>query len=133
MARPRLPSGELGAIGITRLSSGRYQARATTGDDAGQKHRLWASEDTEEAARAELHRQARALTAGGAGGLSPSSTVAEAIELWLSQILTRVRAVSLAYSTYESYETTARVILEPRAGGTARPTHSRTHPPRRCR
>jgi hypothetical protein len=35
----------------------------------------------------------------------------------LSQILRRAKAGSLAYSTYESYETTARVVVVPRCGG----------------
>ena len=58
-----------------------------------------------------------ALSTGGSGALLPSNTIAEAVELWLWQILTRAKAGSLAYSTYESYETTARVIIVPRCGG----------------
>jgi integrase len=80
-------------------------------------HRLRASADTEEDARAEIQRHARALSTGGAGGLSRSSTIGDAVERWLSQILIRAKAGSLAYSTYESYETTARVIIVPRCGG----------------
>jgi len=68
-------------------------------------------------ARADVRRQAMAMTTGGSGALSPSNTIADAVELWLSHFLTRAKAGSLAYSTYESYETTARVILVPRCGG----------------
>ena len=117
MPRPRLPSGELGNIDVTRLASGRYQARGSTRDDSGALHRLRASADSEEAARADLLRQAMALSTGGSSTLSPASTIADVVQLWLSQILTRAKTGSLSYSTYESYETTARVIIVPRCGG----------------
>lgn len=117
MARRQLPAGELGTIDLKRLPSGRYRARASTRDDSGTLHRLAVTADTEDGARAKVRRQAMALSTGGSGALSPSSTIADAVELWLSQILTRAKAGSLTYSTYESYETTARVILVPRCGG----------------
>ena len=37
-----------------------------------------------------------ALSTGGSGGLEPSSTIADAVELWLSQILTRAKTGSIA-------------------------------------
>lgn len=117
MARRQLPAGELGTIDLKRLPSGRYRARASTRDDSGTLHRLAVTADTDDGARAKVRRQAMALSTGGSGALSPSSTIADAVELWLSQILTRAKAGSLTYSTYESYETTARVILVPRCGG----------------
>lgn len=117
MPRPRLPSGELGNVDVTRLASGRYQARASTRDDGGALHRLRSSAATEEDARADLHRQARALSTGGPGTLSPLSTIADVVELWLSQILTRANVGSLSFSTYESYEVTARLVIVPRCGG----------------
>ncbi|MCU1418839.1 MAG: integrase [Mycetocola sp.] len=80
-------------------------------------HRLRASADSEEAARADLLRQAKSLSTGGSSALSPSSTIADVVQLWLSQILTRANTGSLSYSTYESYETTARVIIVPWCGG----------------
>lgn len=80
-------------------------------------HRLAVTADTKERARAEVRRQAMALSTGGSGGLAPSSTVADAVELWLSQILTRAKTGSFTYSTYESYEATARLIIVPRCGG----------------
>ncbi|WP_241992957.1 tyrosine-type recombinase/integrase [Cryobacterium frigoriphilum] len=73
--------------------------------------------DTEEEARADVRRQAAAMSTGGVGALKPSSTIADAVELWLVQVLSRAKAGSLAYSTYESYETAARVIIVPRCGG----------------
>ena len=117
MARPQILAGELGEIVLGILPSGRYRARASTRDDSGALHRLSAVADTEDEARAEVLRQCRELTTGGSGALAPLSTIADAVELWLSQILTRAKAGSLSYSTYESYETTARVIIVPRCGG----------------
>jgi hypothetical protein len=117
MGKPKLPSGELGKIDVKRLASGRYRARASTRDDGGAFHRLAVTAETEELARAEVQRQAMALSTGRSGGLAPSSTVADAVEAWLPQILTRAKTGSLTYSTYESYETTARLVILPRCGG----------------
>lgn len=117
MARPQILAGELGTTHVQRLPSGRYRARASTRDDAGLMHRLAATATTEEGARAELRRQVMAMSTGGAGGLSPASTIAAVVEAWLAQILTRAHAGSLAFSTYESYETTARLVILPRCGG----------------
>ncbi|WP_104190536.1 site-specific integrase [Cryobacterium sp. Y82] len=117
MVRPQIAAGEVGSIDVRQLASGRYRARATNRDDSGALHRLAVTADTRDDAIAEIHRQARAMATGGAGALSPSSTIADAVELWLSQVLTRAKAGSLSYSTYESYETTARVIIVPRCGG----------------
>ncbi|TFC03387.1 tyrosine-type recombinase/integrase [Cryobacterium sp. MDB2-33-2] len=117
MVRPQIPAGELGTIIVGLLPSGRYRARASARDDSGALHRLAAVAETEEDARADVRRQAMAFSTGGSGALLPSSTIADVIELWLSQILTRAKAGSLAYSTYESYEATARVIIVPRCGG----------------
>lgn len=117
MARPQIPAGALGNMVVGILPSGRYRARASTRDDSGALQRLAAVADTADEARSEVRRQAMAIGTGGSGALSPSSTIAEAVALWLSQILTRAKAGSLAYSTYESYETTVRVIILPRYGG----------------
>lgn len=35
MARPRKSAGELGAVQVTKLASGKYRARARARDDAG--------------------------------------------------------------------------------------------------
>ncbi|TFC86952.1 tyrosine-type recombinase/integrase [Cryobacterium sp. TMT3-29-2] len=117
MGKPQIPAGELGKIGVKRLPSGRYRARASTRDDSGALHRLGATAEIEERARTEVGRQAMALSTGGFGSLAPSNTVADAVELWLPQILTRAKTGSLTYSTYESYETTARLVILPRCGG----------------
>ncbi len=87
MGKPQIPAGELGTIDVKRLPSGRYRARASTRDDSGGLHRLGATAETEERARTEVRRQAMALSTGGFGGLAPSNTVADAVELWLPQIV----------------------------------------------
>jgi hypothetical protein len=117
MGKPQLPAGELGKIDVKRLASGRFRARASTRDDGGTFHRLAAIAETEELVRAEVSRQAMALSTGRCGGRAPSSTVAHDVEAWLPQILTRAKTGSLTYSTYESYETTARLVILPRCGG----------------
>jgi integrase len=117
MGKPQIPAGELGRIDVKLLPSGRYRARASSRDDGGNLHRLGATAESEELARGEVRRQAMALSTGGFGGLAPTSTVADAVELWLPQILTRAKTGSLTYSTYESYETTARLVILPRCGG----------------
>src|SRR3954452_24103723 len=114
MARPKVPPGELGAVQVTRLAGGLLRARARMRDDGGTLHQLRAVGQTEDEARAELRRKAVALTTGGTSGLSPESTLGEAGEAWLRHIKTRAASGSLAWSTYESYETTVRLILLPR-------------------
>lgn len=65
MARPQIAAGELGAIVVGILPSGRYRARASTRDDSGALHRVAAVADTDEEARADVRRQAMALSTGG--------------------------------------------------------------------
>lgn len=117
MVRPQIPAGELGTIIVGLLPSGRYRARASARDDSGILHRLASVAETDEDARADVRRQAMALSTGGSGALSPSSTISDAVELWLSQILTRAKSGSITYSTYESSEATARLVVVPRCGG----------------
>jgi hypothetical protein len=96
---PQLPADELGKVDVKRLASGRYRARASTRDDGGVFHRLAATDETEELARTEIRRQVMALSTDRSGGLAPSSTLADAVEAWLPQILTRAKTGSLTYST----------------------------------
>lgn len=116
MGRPQLPPGELGKVTVTRLENGRYQARGATRDDSGALQRLRASGETDAAAREALQRKATRLSTGGGIGLTPDSTIAEGVERWLDQVHTRAKAGSISFSTYESYETAARMILVPRFG-----------------
>ncbi|MHA7986287.1 hypothetical protein ACX9R5_10815 [Rathayibacter sp. CAU 1779] len=117
MARTAIRAGELGTVQITRLARGRYRARARTRDDAGELHQIVAVAATEESARLALKRKAEILSSTLLAGLTPDSTIAEAAAAWLQQIHARAIAGSLSFSTYESYETTARCLLVPRCGG----------------
>ncbi|GAA4191228.1 site-specific integrase [Microbacterium oryzae] len=117
MARPQILPGETGKITTKPLPGGNFQARARTRDDTGALRDLWATAATEKAAIAEIKRQAAQTGTGGVAGLSPSSTIADAVPLWLAQVEARANAGSLTFSTYESYETTARMILIPACGG----------------
>jgi integrase len=117
VVRPQIAAGVLGTITVSVLPNGRYRARASLRDDGGILHRLSAVAHTDENARAHVRRQAAVLGTGGTGALSPSNTVAQVVELWLSQIAARAKIGSITYSTYESYETTARLIILPRCGG----------------
>jgi hypothetical protein len=84
--------------------------------------------DTEDKARADIRRQATAWSTGGSGALSPKSTITEAVKLRLTQILTRAQIGTLTYSTYESYKTTARLVIVPRCRGSAsRPFSGRSY------
>jgi integrase len=119
MARRRIAAGELGDIRLTRLANGAWRARARTRDDAGELHQLRAVADTEEEACAEITRRATALSSSGYIGLTASDTVADACMAWLAQVRVRAQAGALSFSTYESYEQTARLLLVPRCGGIA--------------
>jgi hypothetical protein len=117
MPRAQIPAGEVGKIQAVRLADGRYRARARPRDDTGTLRPLCVTAATESAAIAEIRRLAAAASTGGLGGLSPSSTIADAVPLWLAQIHARATAGSLTFSTFESYETAARMILVPACGG----------------
>lgn len=117
MPRPRIGVGELGVVNVTRLPNGSYRARGNTRDGGGIPVRLAVTAATEEAAREDLRRRAMAVGSGVAVALTKQSTFAEAVDLWLEQIRSRAKTGSLSYSTFESYETTARLVLLPLCGG----------------
>lgn len=117
MARPRIPAGQLGTVQITRLADGIYRARARARDDAVTLHQLRAVGATEAAARTGLQRRANRLSDSSFADLTATDTIADDAMAWLEQIRSRARSGSLSFSTYESYETTARNILLPRCGG----------------
>jgi integrase len=94
-----------------------YRARARARDDAGVLHQLRAVADTEQAARDELQRRVERLGSTTFAGLTSSDTGAAAATAWLEQVRTRAVSGSLSFSTYESYETTVRMILVPQCGG----------------
>lgn len=117
MARPRKSAGELGTVQTTHLANGRYRARARVRDDAGKLHQLQAGGVTEAEAREALERKVAQLSTGGASMLTPESTIADACAAWLPTVHARAEAGGLSFSTYESYETTARLTVIPVCGG----------------
>ena len=116
MARPQLEAGTMGKVNVTLLAGGLYRARANARDDGGYLHQLSVTAGTEADARTALRKRAAAVSSGGVPDLLPSDTLADAIAAWLPQIRTRAKSGSLAYSTYESYEVIARLLLVPRFG-----------------
>lgn len=117
MARPRKSAGELGAVQVTKLASGKYRARARVRDDAGKLHQLQAVGESEQHARDSLERKVAQLSTGGASTLKPESTIADACAAWLPTVHARAMAGGLSFSTYESYETTVRLTILPACGG----------------
>lgn len=117
MARPRKSAGELGAVQVTKLASGKYRARARARDDAGKLHQLQAAGDSERDARDRLERKVAQLSTGGASVLTPESTIADACAAWLPTIHARASAGGVTFSTYESYETTVRLTILAACGG----------------
>lgn len=119
MARPRFNVGQLGSVQVTKLASGSFRARSRVRDEGGAVHQLRAVGQTEDAARAELRQKALKVTVGTLAGLTPASTIAEAGDAWLRHVRTRAAVGSLAYSTYDAYESTLRLVLLPRCGAIA--------------
>lgn len=119
MARPRIPAGEASSIHVTPLAGGKYRARARVRDDAGELQQLRVVAETEDAARAELLRRAAQLGSSGYAGLTAADTIASACTAWLAQVRSRASTGAITFSTYESYESTARLILVPQCGGIA--------------
>ncbi len=117
MARRSIPAGEIGSIQITRLKGGVYRARARARDDAGKLHQLRAVAGTEAEARVEIQRRADRLGSTGYTGLTRDNTIEEACLAWVESIRVRAQTGSLSYSTFESYEATARLTIIPRCGG----------------
>lgn len=117
MARPRIAAGEIGQVQVTVLANGRWRARARMRDDTGELVQLRADGTTENAARHELLSRANALTTHTKAIVSKSSTIAEATAAWLPTVRVRAENGLLAWSTYENYENTVRLVLVPTCGG----------------
>jgi integrase len=117
VARPRIAAGEIGQVQVTLLANGRWRARARMRDDTGELVQLRADGTTENAARHELLSRANALTTHTKAIVSKSSTIAEATAAWLPTVRVRAENGLLAWSTYENYENTVRLVLVPTCGG----------------
>ena len=84
MARPRLEPGEIGAIQIRTLASGRVQATAKMRDEVGELRRLKATGDTEDEARTGLAKQAEDIRYRTVGPvLALDATIAQACEVFV--------------------------------------------------
>lgn len=117
MPRPRIPAGEIGHIQIALMPDGRFRARARARDDAGKLLQVRKVGRTGPEARAKLLRQMSLLGVSASMGLTSASTVSEACTSWIDSIRSRATAGSLSWSTFDSYESTARLLVAPRCGG----------------
>lgn len=114
MARPRLEPGEIGAIQIRTLASGRVQATAKMRDEVGELRRLKATGDTEDEARTGLAKQAediRYRTVGPVLGLD--ATIAQACEVFVYE---KEQSQTVEDTTMESYRSTIRHVVNPACG-----------------
>ncbi|MGJ0203038.1 tyrosine-type recombinase/integrase [Leucobacter sp. gxy201] len=109
----------MGSVQITKLSNGKFRARARARDDAGDLHQLVTVAETEEFARQDLDKRKLGLSTGSSSGLTRNDTIADAAKAWLEQVHTRATVGSLSFSTYENYEISVRCTLLPRCGGIA--------------
>lgn len=114
MPRPRLRAGEVGAVSIRVLKSGKVEATARMRDEAGALCRLKATGLTEASAISELRRQAESVRVGTTGALlGPNSTLAEACSIWLRE---KERSETVEDSTMEAYEASIKHVIEPMFG-----------------
>ena len=88
MARRPLPLGTPGSINVIEEAKGVWVARCRFRDHDGVTRRMTKNGHTKTAATSALHKaiQERQRGTSGAGALSPTSTFAEAAELYLAKI-----------------------------------------------
>ncbi|SIT72390.1 tyrosine-type recombinase/integrase [Microbacterium sp. RU33B] len=107
MARPQLAPGTMGKVSL-RERAGRWQARANARTHGGALIPLTATGETERKARDAIERAFAAAVVMGAGALSPTSTVGDAIDAWLATQQARAAGGSLRRQSYETYAAKAR-------------------------
>lgn len=90
----RIAAGELGQI-TTRQRGGSWAAQANGRDLGGLKRTVYASGDSEKAARKELKRRWAATTQASGQTLTKRSTIADAADVWLSEKASSVSEQSL--------------------------------------
>ncbi|TAM71343.1 MAG: integrase [Microbacteriaceae bacterium] len=114
MARPRLQPGEVGAIQIRLLASGRVQVTAKMRDEVGELRRLKAAGDAEADARAALAKQAEDIRYRTVGPvLGRKATIAEACEVFLYE---KEQSQTVEDTTMESYRSTITHVVRPACG-----------------
>lgn len=116
MSRPKIAPGQLAAVEYTILAGGRVRARSRVRDDAGVLHPVKRVADTAEEALALLERRAAELSTGFEQLVTAASTIAQASAVWLEQL---AAYGTVEGSTYDSYESTVRLIVVPTCGGVA--------------
>lgn len=114
MTNPRLRAGQLGAISLLDLPSGRIQARALLCDELGVTQRIKASGTTADEARSALLARAETIrhTTGGPT-LGIDATVAEVCAVFLTD---KRQSGSVVESTLDAYEACVRTVIVPTCG-----------------
>ena len=114
MTNPRLRAGQLGAISLLDLPSGRIQARALLCDELGVTQRIKASGATANEARSALLARAEAIrhTTGGPT-LGIDATVAEVCAVFLTD---KRQSGSVVESTLDAYDACVRTVIVPTCG-----------------
>lgn len=112
MARPRTPIGTFGQIDVRTNPNGSVRARTRFRDDDGQLRPVEATGPTHKAAERNLKEKIarRSHYATGMGELSPDTTFAKLVEVWLEDIELEDR---IAASTRELYERDMRSLVMP--------------------
>lgn len=102
MARPRTPIGTFGEIDLRTNPDGSVRARTRFRDDDGQLRAVEATGSTPKSAERNLKEKL--------GELSPDTTFAKLVEVWLEDIELEDR---IAMSTRELYERDMRTLVMP--------------------
>jgi integrase len=112
MARPRTPIGTYGDIEFTALSNGTIRARTRFRDHDGQVRRVEASAATRKLAEHRLKEKLtqRSGSSRGLGELTPDSSFARLIEVWLGDLDLEGK---IAPSTRALYERNMRQLVLP--------------------
>ena len=112
MARPRTPIGTFGDIEITTMPGGTIRARVRFRDDDGRMRRVQATGRTRKAAEHHLKEQLteRRSHAASFGELTPDSSFARLVEIWLDDLDLEGK---IAPTTRTLYERNMRQLVMP--------------------
>ena len=115
MARPRTPIGTFGQIDFRINPNGSVRARTRFRDDDGRLRPVEATGPTPKAAERNLKEKIahRGHYSAGMGELSPDSSFAKLVEVWLEDIELEDR---ISASTRELYERDMRTLVLPAFG-----------------
>ncbi|MEL5990122.1 tyrosine-type recombinase/integrase [Microbacterium phosphatis] len=111
MARPRKAPGELGTVTIDKRGN-QFRARAKIRDGRGDLIHISVLGDTPEQARRAAEAKARQIWSRLFVEVTPATTVAQLVQMWLASPRVRSRRPS----TQQQYEINARTILLDRIG-----------------